>query len=215
MANELPKGEDAESTEGKKKKRFSFKFIMLLLSLIILLAAIGGGGYWWLYLRPNATGLAGLFGSSETTEIAEGSENVGSGEAGEGEVMAQMIASKHSERTAGAESEDGPPTGKLKPGIRPISLPSLTINLSDQGGNKYLRLGMDVEVNSTAAVQRIKDSEAKIRDAIILLLSSKTTEDLSSAEGKIILKNEIAGRLNQILSSQNIVQIYFTDFVIQ
>jgi flagellar FliL protein len=55
----------------------------------------------------------------------------------------------------------------------------------------------------------------KVRDAINLLLSSKTYADLATMESKILLKNEIVERLNQILGGSKVTRVYFTEIVIQ
>lgn len=96
-----------------------------------------------------------------------------------------------------------------------VPLPTVTVNLSDPSGTRYLKVGMEVEVSSADAVPEIQGQTAKIRDAIIILLSSKTYAELSTAEGKIQVKNEVASRLNQILGTPRVVRIYFTEFVVQ
>jgi len=48
-----------------------------------------------------------------------------------------------------------------------------------------------------------------------MLLSSKTSEELSTLEGKILLRKEIVDRLNQALGQATVARVYFTDFVIQ
>jgi flagellar FliL protein len=210
-AKELPAGATDQNPPKKKKSRF--KLVMLLSSLLLLLGAIGGGGYWWLYMRPGAEGLGGLFSSAEPA----GSGNAGT--EGGGEPPALPPAGQGADGAAPAASggEAGPASAvpKTRAAIRPISLPALTVNLADPSGSRYLEIGMDVEVNNPAAVQEIENQTARVRDAIILLLSSKTIGDLATAEGKIVLKNEVAARLNQILGTQRIVRIYFTHFVIR
>ena len=48
-----------------------------------------------------------------------------------------------------------------------------------------------------------------------MLLSSKSYADLSPAENKLMLKNEIVDRLNQILGGPKVTRAFFTDMVIQ
>jgi len=52
-------------------------------------------------------------------------------------------------------------------------------------------------------------------DTIIVLLTSKRLEDLGGFEGKVILKNEIARRLNDMLGKDRIQSVLITEFVIQ
>lgn len=96
-----------------------------------------------------------------------------------------------------------------------VTLPSFLVNLSDPLGRRYIKLTLDVEVASSDAAQVLETSSAKVRDAVILLLSSKSYADLASLESKILLKNELVTRLNQIIGSSKVVRVYFTELVIQ
>jgi flagellar FliL protein len=210
-AKELPKGTAAEAPPPPPKKKSRFKLIMLLCSLLLLFTALGGGGYWWLYMRPGAEGLTGLLSVFESTA---GSESA----AGEGAASSRQSAGKADGASGhGSAAGDGKSGADARPrtAVRPVSLPSLTVNLADSSGTRYLKIGMDVEVNAPEAAQEIDAQAARVRDAIILLLSSKKIQDLATAEGKILLKTEVAGRLNQILGTQRVVRIYFTEFVIR
>jgi len=48
-----------------------------------------------------------------------------------------------------------------------------------------------------------------------MLLAGKSYGDVSSPDGKVMLKAEVAARLNQILGAQRVIRIYFTDFVVE
>ena len=109
-----------------------------------------------------------------------------------------------------AEAED------MAPGdTQHVVLPTFLVNLADPLGRRYLKLTIDVEVRSLEAAEQLRANEPKVRDRIILLLSSKTYADLSTYESKIELKEEIVKRLNQILGGSKVNQVYFTEMVIQ
>ncbi|MDY7001202.1 MAG: flagellar basal body-associated FliL family protein [Thermodesulfobacteriota bacterium] len=95
------------------------------------------------------------------------------------------------------------------------SLPTFVVNLADPLGRRYLKLSMDVEVKGLETVEELTKAEPKIRDAVILLLSSKTFADLSTMENKLLLKNEIVERLNQVLGGSKVLRVYFTEMVVQ
>ncbi len=61
------------------------------------------------------------------------------------------------------------------------------------------------------------DREAMIRDAVLLVLSSKTRENLLTPEGKENLKEELVEVINDAtgLDEPPIVAVYFIEFVIQ
>lgn len=96
-----------------------------------------------------------------------------------------------------------------------VTLPTFLVNLSDPLGRRYLKLQLDVEVVDGEAAAMLEKQAAKVRDAIILLLSSKTYADLAPLENKILLKNELVTRLNQIMGGSKVIRVYFTDLVIQ
>ena len=72
-----------------------------------------------------------------------------------------------------------------------------------------------VETMNEAASKDLADQEPKVRDQVIMLLSSKSIQDLATMESKMALKADIIRRLNQILGSSKVLQVYFTEMVIQ
>ncbi|WP_432738609.1 flagellar basal body-associated FliL family protein [Maridesulfovibrio sp. FT414] len=119
------------------------------------------------------------------------------------------------EKTAAGEDSAAQDQGPLPGDGFNVTLPTFVVNLADPLGRRYLKLGVDVEVVSEEAVAELSKKEPMVKDTLILLLSSKTYQDLSSMESKILLKKEIVDRLNQILGGSKVLQVYFTDMVIQ
>jgi flagellar FliL protein len=122
-----------------------------------------------------------------------------------------------SEETAeGAEGEEAGEEKAPEPGETELfSLPTFVVNLADPLGRRYLKIAIDVEVVNSDAVEQLTTSESKVRDAIILLLSSKTFAELATMEDKIRLKQEIVERLNQVLGGSKVLRVYFTEMVVQ
>ncbi len=54
-----------------------------------------------------------------------------------------------------------------------------------------------------------------INDSIITLLSTKEFEDVYTAEGKDVLRNEIINTVNSRLPEYHVIYVYFTEFVMQ
>ncbi|MFO7817597.1 MAG: flagellar basal body-associated FliL family protein [Thermodesulfobacteriota bacterium] len=96
-----------------------------------------------------------------------------------------------------------------------VSLPSFIVNLADPLGRRYLKVSIDVEVVSEAAAQKLEDSMPKVKDALLLLLSSKSFSEVNTMEEKLQLKSQIVSRLNQILDESLVIKVYFTEFVVQ
>jgi flagellar FliL protein len=96
-----------------------------------------------------------------------------------------------------------------------FSLEPFVVNLSDPGGPKFLKVSIQLELANAPLVDRAKAKAPQIRDSIITLLTSKSSESLFPPEGKLQLKDEINARMNQILGAGNVKNVYLTDFVMQ
>ncbi len=87
------------------------------------------------------------------------------------------------------------------------------LNLSDPG--RFLKLSMQLEVDDQADVPMIEGNKPQIKDAVITLISSKSVDDLSTAEGKMQLKDDLVLRVNQVVGKPVVKNIYFTEFIMQ
>lgn len=196
-AGALPEG---KAEKPKKKSRLK-KIVILTVILVMTLGGAGLGAYWWLYMREPASGQPDNAGASDES-MASGAES-SQRETSTADNGAD-INSARIERIS-----DLPRSGGMV-----LPLPNITVNLADQGGRRYLKLGMEVEVNRDVSAE-LKANAARIRDSIIMLLAGKTYGDISTPDGKVLLKAEIAARLNQILGEQRVVRVYLTDFVVE
>jgi flagellar FliL protein len=61
--------------------------------------------------------------------------------------------------------------------------------------------------------EEIEKRKAQIRDIIIITLSSKSYEEVSSREGKDQLRNEIKDTINNFLTKGKIKNVFFTDLI--
>lgn len=188
----LPEGQ----AEKPKKKSKAKRLIIIFTILLMILAAGGGGAYWWLYMREPA----------QEIEPEPPSAAVEQPESGERPDSAQRGAPSPNARI---ERQTPLP----RSGGHVLPLPPILVNLNEPGGRRYLKLGLEVEVNADVASQ-LKENNARIRDAVIMLLAGKNYGEIASPDGKVLLKAEIAGRINQILGAQRVIRVYFTDFVV-
>ena len=104
-----------------------------------------------------------------------------------------------------------------------VSIDTFIVNLADPGGNRYLRITMDLELAGKPADKsagktagdELSKRMPQIRDAILMILSTKRYTDISTTEGKTALREEILNAANGLLASSQISRIYFKEFVIQ
>lgn len=101
-----------------------------------------------------------------------------------------------------------------------VTLETFTVNLlADGGGEHYLQVGIDLKVTDPAVVDLVKLHMPEIRNGVLLLLSSKSAEQIASLEGKQKLGAEIQEQVNKPLnakaSGKGVTGVFFTSFVIQ
>ncbi len=113
------------------------------------------------------------------------------------------------------ESEQAPkslPAPKI--GVM-FELNPFVVNLADPRARHFLKTTITLELVNDAAKERAQALLPRIRNDIILLLSSQTMEDVITMEGKIRLRDEMMARLNRILGQELLLNIYFSQFVVQ
>jgi flagellar FliL protein len=96
-----------------------------------------------------------------------------------------------------------------------FTLDPFVVNLNDVGGPKFLKVSLQLELAAPALMEKAKQKTPQVRDAVITLLTSKSSESLYPPEGKLQLKDEINARMNQILGANSVKNVYLTDFVMQ
>ena len=107
----------------------------------------------------------------------------------------------------------------VNPDAAPLTytLNTYIVNLMGNSGmsNRYLKVGVLLGISDTAMIQMVEKYKPLLDDAALILLSSKTYNDLATVEGKIVLKQEFISRMNQILGGNVVNKIYFSEFVVQ
>ena len=94
-------------------------------------------------------------------------------------------------------------------------LDTMIVNLSDDGGKRYLRVTMALELSDPESVDTIESRLPQIRDAVLMILPTKTYDDVSTTDGKIALRNQVMEKINTLMTKGRVNNIYFTEFVVQ
>ncbi len=121
----------------------------------------------------------------------------------------QNTQSAPTKRKVGKRSSDYLTIGPMYP------MSQFVVNLLSEGGSKYLKVSLDIELSSQELSAEMDMKKALIRDIIIRTLSSKTFEEVSTIKGKDRLKDEIVNSINEVLADGQVNNIFFTDFVVQ
>lgn len=95
-------------------------------------------------------------------------------------------------------------------------LGDFTTNMAtnDRAG-KFVRVEVRLKMSDTDLVDELQDKNIVLRDAVIEAMSLKRFSQVSTAKGKMALKEDIKTRLNAILADGDINEVYFTKFIVQ
>jgi flagellar FliL protein len=118
-----------------------------------------------------------------------------------------IIKKKHAdEAAAAAAEEDGGEVADAKPAKKPagkehggdhaappafVPLDPFTVNLADKDQDRYAQIGMTLQVDDAHLADEIKNYMPAIRNAVLMILSHKSSEELLSPEGKEKLAEEV------------------------
>ena len=101
-----------------------------------------------------------------------------------------------------------------------LNLEPFLVNLADKEATRFVkvtfRLGLSVdekEVEEKLAKNNV--FLAQTRESIISLLTSKTSEEILTPDGKEKLRQEVQTRVNAFLSKGKVKEVYIVDFVVQ
>lgn len=91
----------------------------------------------------------------------------------------------------------------------------IVVNPAGTGGSRFLSVSFGFELASPELEAEFAAREAVVRDALITILSSKTVSQLTDAKQKEITRYQIKKRVSKLMNSDELIGVYFTDFVLQ
>ena len=99
-----------------------------------------------------------------------------------------------------------------------VPFETFLVNLSDPGGNRFLKATVQLVLESEAEAVHVKENAALMshaRSAILELLTEQNAQTLVTADGKKKLKDAIAAAVAKVLTKQKVVDVLFSEFVVQ
>lgn len=97
--------------------------------------------------------------------------------------------------------------------------PAFVVNFTDKTGIRYLQASIDVLVTDAMVIDEIKKHNPLIRNNLLLLIGSQTTDVITTREGKQRLRNDILKEIQKVMKEKTgepgVEAVYFTSFVVQ
>jgi flagellar basal body-associated protein FliL len=95
-----------------------------------------------------------------------------------------------------------------------LHLETFVLNLADADQRSYLRVGIELGLNHEATHDEVQPV-AQARDVILGVLAEAKVSDLTTAEGKKKLKDDVLRALQERVPQLGVEAVYFTEFLIQ
>ncbi|MBS1792400.1 MAG: flagellar basal body-associated FliL family protein [Acidobacteria bacterium] len=194
-----------EAVEGGAPRR---NFKKLIIIAVVLLLVGGGGFYYW---RSR---------SAAATEATEETDAKPTKAATEKKSKAKKPVDDSEE-----EEEDSPPkkSGTLKSALpkdgdvkKVIELPPFIVNLADTDNARYLRMTVSLGVGGDDGSEKPDQLfMTRVRNAMLAVLSEKTSDEILTAEGKAKLRKELLKAAQAASDEPEVQAIYITDFIVQ
>jgi flagellar FliL protein len=114
---------------------------------------------------------------------------------------------------SGVSGSEGEKKGEGAPS--PQLSETFVLNVLSGTNNRFLKCSIYFDFSSPTIAEKVKGRLAVLRDAVIMLVSAKSADSVSSPEGKLQLKDELIIRVNQLFGDKAVGNVYFTDFIMQ
>jgi flagellar protein FliL len=151
-----------DASSGAGKK----KKLIIIGAVVAVLLAGGGGAF---YMKKKAADEAAAAAAEEGGDEESDSESA--------------AAHKAPAKSHAKDDHAAPPTF--------VPLDPFVVNLTDRDQDRYAQVGLSLQIDDPKLADQVKTYMPAIRNAILLLLSHKSSEDLLNPEGKERMAQEI------------------------
>ena len=115
--------------------------------------------------------------------------------------------------------DETPEVVEHRPAIYYPLKPPIIVNFQARGRQRFLQAEVTLMMRDEAVVLAIEAHMPLIRNSLVLLFSGQVYEDLQTAEGKDILREEALAEIQRLLEQEigqpGVEQVLFTNFVMQ
>jgi len=109
----------------------------------------------------------------------------------------------------------GEAAGPTVKGRSVMALEPFVVNLDEPGTPRYLKINVQLELGNEEVGPELNRRAAQVRDSLIAYLSSLRVRDALGDVAKTDIKQNVKRRLNNILETGIVKQVYLTEFVVR
>ncbi len=136
-----------------------------------------------------------------------------------GGVLAAKVISERPARepASDAPGPHGPAAGVEKQqGWFSYTMDTFVVTLTPEDfQGRYIMLTLQVEIKAEFKGERILREMPRVKDSLITFLSKKRMEDLASIQSKHRLREAMKSRINEVLGTGAVRQVYILQFVVR
>ena len=191
-------GAEEESSESKGGQNPFVKYGIMI--GIVLVMAVAGYFITLKFIRPMVAG--------DQTEEMDSSEESDDAE-NESTPKKKKKAKKKKKKKSKGEGEEGITKTEM------FEIKDIIVNPAGTGGTRFLSASISFEVEDSEVLELFEARTSQIRDALITILGSKNIEQLTDVKQKEIARYQIKRRVETLLETDELLAVYFTDFVLQ
>ncbi len=99
-----------------------------------------------------------------------------------------------------------------------ITLDPFVLNLADTENDRFLRVTVRVVLAGLLEAEGATGEDmvqARLRDRILTVLTAKNAEEITTFEGKEELRAEIASEIAPLVPEHHVIDVLFTEFLVQ
>ncbi len=188
---------DPSAEAGKPKK-----LMPLIVAGVVALAVGGGGGFFAKrYFRDakSEKQIEEPFAEEHSEKQKKSDRKVEHGKTDEKKTAEKKVRDKSHTVGTGVAHE----------------LETFLVNLADADRRRYIRATISLAIRAEKDEEGVMNAVPRIRDAVLMLLSSKLAEELMTVEGKTILHEELREQINSAIGEQLVEAVYLINFIIQ
>ncbi len=194
---------DGEKAPAAAKGGSKKKLLIIIAAAVLVLGGAGGGAFFFMN--------KGHADEEVTADADEGEE-----------AAAEEHDAKDSKKAKSKSKKDkkGKKAEPKAPALYVKYEPPFVVNFDAKGVMRFLQVSMEVMTRDAATSEVIKLHEPKIRNNMLMLLGSQTSETIGSMEGKEGLRKQALETIAKVVEEEGgegkkVEDIYFTSFVMQ